>query len=169
MLRPLQLPTKYSGKFWLSAMPGRFEQLEEFFGWCQTDRVEEVVCLVSNEEIEEISPDYRFASEAKRLPFSFTQFPVPDYDVPANAQGLIDLSRQIEGILRHGRRIVVHCAAGHGRTGLFVTLILLAAGLTLEYALAVVRAAGSNPETESQNAFLKDVEREKGEASRGGA
>jgi len=51
MLRPLQLPTKYSGKFWLSAMPGRFEQLEEFFGWCQTDRVEEVVCLVSNEEI----------------------------------------------------------------------------------------------------------------------
>jgi hypothetical protein len=58
MLRPLPLPDNIPGNLWLTSMPGRFEPLEEFLGWCRGVSANEIVCLVDGEEIAEKSPDY---------------------------------------------------------------------------------------------------------------
>jgi atypical dual specificity phosphatase len=155
MLRLLQLPDSISGKLWLTSMPGRFEPLEEFLGWCRTNSVDEIVCLVDSEEIAEKSPDYAALLEAGTLPIPVEQFPIPDYGVPMDIKGLADLARRVVEKLRAGRKIVLHCAAGHGRTGMFAVMVLLASGMSLESALEDVKAAGSAPETAEQRELLK--------------
>ena len=157
VLRPLPLPDDISGKLWLSSMPGRFEPLEDFLGWCRTSVVNEVVCLVGNTELLLRSPSYAKALQANQLPFSVTQFPVPDRGVPKDATGLVELAREIAERLRSGGRIVVHCAAGVGRTGLFSTIVLMATGMPLQLALLSVKEARSGPETEEQRALLEGV------------
>ena len=138
-------------------MPGRFETFEDFLGWCRTSAVNEVVCLVSDQEIRVKSPSYAKALQANKLPFSVTQFPVPDYGVPNDATGLVDLAKVTAERLRSGGRIVVHCAAGVGRTGLFSTIVLLVTGMPLQSALLSVKEARSGPETEEQRALLERV------------
>ena len=117
----------------------------------------EVVCLVSDQEIRVKSPSYAKALQANNWPFSVTQFPVPDYGVPNDAAGLVDLAKVTAERLRSGGRIVVHCAAGVGRTGLFSAMVLLAAGMPLKLALVSVKEARSGPETEHQRALLENV------------
>lgn len=155
MLRPLQLPDDFSGKLWLTSMPGRYEPLEEFLGWCRADWVEEIVCLVDSEEIAHKSPQYGVALRTKGMPLSVEQFPIPDYGVPENIEGLVDLARRVSEKLQAGRKIVLHCAAGYGRTGTFAVMVLMVAGMPLEIALATVKSAGSSPETSEQRQLLQ--------------
>jgi len=61
MLRPLQLPDKYSGKLLLASMLGRFETLEKILGWCKAGYVDEIVYLVGGKEIAEITDNYLVA------------------------------------------------------------------------------------------------------------
>jgi len=95
MLRPLPLPDNIPGKLWLTSMPGRFERLEEFLGWCRGVSVDEIVCLVDSEEIAEKSPEYGAALEAGTLPFPVEQFPISDCGVPKDVGGLVDLARRL--------------------------------------------------------------------------
>lgn len=157
MLRPLQLPNGISGRIWLTAMPGRFEPLKKFLNQCREKAVEDMVCLVSDEEIEEKSPDYAAALREGRWPLAMTRFAVPDYDVPDDIAGLVACAREAVAKLRKGRKIVIHCAAGHGRTGMFAVIVLLLAGRSLAAAKCDVKIAGANSETDSQNALLEEI------------
>jgi len=158
MLRLLQLPDNFSGKLWLTSMPGRNEPLEEFLGWCRRVSVDEIVCLVDGEEIAEKSPEYAAALKTGQMAFPVEQFPIPDYGVPKDIRGLVDLASRVSKKLQAGRRIVLHCAAGHGRTGMFAVMVLLASGMSLESALKDVQAAGSSPETAEQRQVLRKLQ-----------
>lgn len=57
--------------------------------------------------------------------------------------------------LRAGRVVLIHCAAGHGRTGLYATALLLSAGVPLNDAVSTVAKAGSGAETYEQREFLR--------------
>ena len=139
-------------------MPGRSEPLEKFFGWCRGVSVDEIVCLVDNDEIGKKSPEYAAELAAGTFPLPVEQFPIPDYGVPKDIKGLADLARRVVEKLRTGRKIVLHCAAGHGRTGMFAVMVLLASGMSLESALKDVQAAGSSPETEEQRQVLRKLQ-----------
>jgi len=90
MLRPLQLPDNFSGKLWLTAMPGRFKSLEKFLGWCRGVSVDQIVCTVHEEEIAEKSPEYAAELEAGTFSLPVEQFSIPDYGVPKDIKGLAD-------------------------------------------------------------------------------
>ena len=139
-------------------MPGRFEKLEEFLGWCRGVSVDEIISLVDWEEIAGKSPEYAAELEAGTFPLPVEQFPIPDYGVPKDIKGLVDLASRVVEKLRAGRKIVLHCAAGHGRTGMFAVMILLASGMSLESALEEVKGAGSSPETAEQRQLLQRLQ-----------
>jgi protein-tyrosine phosphatase/predicted phosphodiesterase len=136
-------------------MPGRFEALKVFLQEITDARVGHVLCLVSDEEIARKSPEYLAAIKGNEIPARLWQFPIPDYGIPENPADLDKILGSIRNCLDDGKSVVIHCAAGIGRTGTVSTLLLIRMGMLFDQAIESIRLAGSAPETPEQHQFLK--------------
>lgn len=81
-----------------------------------------------------------------------------DYGTPSEDQ-MVGKAKYVAALLREGERVVLHCGAGIGRTGMVATAVLMALGLPLDAAEARIREAGSKAETNEQKKLLHDVSR----------
>jgi protein-tyrosine phosphatase len=152
--RHLPLPPQARGALWLSSMPGRLEPWPAFLSEAQRVGLTAVVCLNPLTEVAELSPAYHAAIRAGELPFRFNHLPMRNFGLAAQA----DLFRaSIEAVaddLARGESILLHCAAGMGRTGTVAACLLKRLGLPKEEALERVRQAGSNPESAVQTGLV---------------
>jgi protein-tyrosine phosphatase len=102
-----------------------------------------------------------FAARVRRQPFQWHHIPIPDMQTPS-AEALKhwqQLAPQFAQSIRRGERVVVHCAAGLGRTGMMVARLLVDQfGYQPEAAIEVVRAHRPGTiETPRQEAFVRDL------------
>lgn len=142
------------GRLFLCAMPGRFEPLDVFLRVAREESVAAVVCLVPWRELESKSPEYaEFVRD--RTPWAFRHHPIEDFGEPDDEAGFVALVREVAEDLRAGRTVVVHCAAGIGRTGTFAACVLRALGLAPELVRARVDAAGARAETPGQRTLIE--------------
>jgi protein-tyrosine phosphatase len=156
MLRTVSLPEKFTrGTIYLSSMPGRFELLRVFLDEVQESNVSHIACLVSDEEIGEKSPDYLVAMQSNEVPARIWRFEISDYGIPEDVAGLDRMLDLIRERLDENESVVIHCAAGHGRTGIVSILLLARMGMPLEDAVAAIGRAGSAPDMPAQWEFLK--------------
>lgn len=154
MLRHLPYPGPTLGKLYLCSMPGRREPLDDFIAAATENKVQHIVCLVSDEEMAEKSPTYLAAIREKQIPGELWRFPIPDYGIPEDAEEFDRLIDRVRALLEHGESVVIHCAGGHGRTGIVAILLLARIGVELGEAIRRVRCAGSGPDTDTQRRFL---------------
>jgi protein-tyrosine phosphatase len=157
MLREVTLPAAISGRLFLAAMPGRYGPFEEERRAIVDSRVDVVICLTTVEEARLKSPDYARAIEAGGLPWESRMFGIPDFGLPEDREAYLALVKSAAADLEAGRRILVHCGAGIGRTGTFAAGVLMALGMGREDALECVRRAGSHPETPEQRDLVRWV------------
>jgi protein-tyrosine phosphatase len=153
-LRPVRLPPGVPGELWLGAMPGRFEAWSTFESAAQKSRLGLVVCLTSRSELAELSPAYHAAVVAGRLPFRWQQLPMPNFGVPEDPAAFRRDVARVAQALQGGESVLLHCAAGMGRTGATAACVLKALGLDAEDALQRVRDAGSNPQNAEQSGLV---------------
>jgi protein-tyrosine phosphatase len=153
-LRRVRLPAELPGQLWLGPMPGRFDPWPQFEAQAQRSRLALVVCLTPKPELAELSPDYHAAVVAGRVDFRWLHLPMRNFGLPEDPAGF---RREVGGIadaVRRGDAVLLHCAAGIGRTGTAAACVLKALGLDTEESLQRVRDAGSNPQNAQQSGLV---------------
>ncbi|HVZ43370.1 MAG TPA: tyrosine-protein phosphatase [Ramlibacter sp.] len=153
-LRPVTLPPEIPGRLWLASMPGRFESWASFEMQAHRTRLGLVVCLTPRSELADLSPEYHAAVVAGDVPFRWLNLPVPNFGVPDDRAGFREDVLTIAQALRRGDAVMLHCAAGMGRTGSTAACVLKVLGLTTDAALQRVREAGSNPQNALQSGLV---------------
>ncbi len=153
-LRPVVLPPQVSGSLWLGSMPGRFESWDAFQAQAQRAQLELVVCLTPRSELAELSPAYHAAVVQGTVPFRWLNLPMPNFGVPEDQAVFRREVQRIAAALRQGDAVLLHCAAGMGRTGSTAACVLKALGLDTQQALQRVRDAGSNPQNAQQSGVV---------------
>lgn len=153
-LRRVILPAPVTGSLWLAAMPGRFEPWSAFEARAQSAALGLVVCLTPRSELAELSPTYHAAVAQGDVPFRWLNLPMGNFGVPEDRAAFQQGVRQIAQALQHGDAVMLHCAAGIGRTGSTAACVLKALGLDTQDALQRVRDAGSNPQNAQQSGLV---------------
>ncbi len=141
-----KLETNTPGLLYLHSMPGRYEPIAEFLMAIGSHDITQIVCLASEDEIAQKSPDYAKAITEEQIPVQRVCSPIPDFGTPQDIASFYALVRETADKLRAGTNVLVHCAGGIGRTGTFAGCILKCLGLPL----IPLEESGSFPETEDQ-------------------
>lgn len=136
-------------------MPGRLEPWPAFLAEARAHGLQQVLCLNPRFEIERLSPAYAAAISAGELPFRWTHLPMQDYGLAAGDDGLRSAIDDLAAAVRGGESVLVHCAAGIGRTGTVAACLLKRLGEPTAVALRRVREAGSNPESALQSGLIE--------------
>jgi protein-tyrosine phosphatase len=153
-LRPLLLPEGVPGQVWLGSMPGRFETWSSFYEEARRTGLGMVVCLAPRLELAELSPEYHAALARGGLPFRWLNVPMRNFGLPEDPAGFRRDIASLAQDLRNGEVMLLHCAAGLGRTGTAAACLLKALGLDAQEALQRVREAGSNPQNAEQSGLV---------------
>jgi protein-tyrosine phosphatase len=153
-LRRVELPASVPGSLWLSAMPGRFASWRDFEREARDAGLKMVVCLTPLDEVRELSPTYHAAIVRGGAPYEWLHLPMPNFGVPEDGEAFRRSIERVAQALRAGERVMMHCAAGLGRTGSAAACVLKSLGLQTDEALQRVKAAGSNPQNAQQSGFV---------------
>lgn len=152
ILRRVALP-EVAGALFLTAMPGRDAPPGEFLRAAEAARIGHVLCLAGAGELAQKSPDYAALLAAGDLPWAWRSHPIEDFGIPGDAAAFAASLGKIATLLHDGEHVVLHCAAGIGRTGTAAICLLRTLGLEAADAESRVAKAGSHPETPEQRRF----------------
>lgn len=153
-MRPLPLPPPTPGQLWLAAMPGRLQAWPDFEAEARRHGLTRIVCLTPLDEVAELSPDYHAAIVAGRLPWRWQPLAMRNFGLADSLRAYQDGVAEMADALAAGEVLLLHCAAGIGRTGTTAACLLKRLGLPTDEALGRVRAAGSNPESALQSGLI---------------
>jgi protein-tyrosine phosphatase len=156
MFRSVIFSGKIKGSLYFHSMPGRYEPLNASISEIKNKKINIVVSLTSLDEIREKAPEFANAIEKDSLQFERIEFPIIDFGVPKNTEAFLKLAKYLAEQLESGKKILIHCGAGIGRTGILAASILINMDINLQKTLEMIEKAGSKPETKEQ---LKLVER----------
>jgi protein-tyrosine phosphatase len=87
--------------------------------------------------------------------FNWRHWPIRDLQAPTGPGPATSFVDELLAGLRGGDRVLLHCAAGLGRTGTFAARLLIASGSAAADAIATVRRIRPGAiESDAQEAFL---------------
>lgn len=157
LFREIEPSGEIKGRLYLHRMPGRQEPLDD--AWAEITRlgISALVCLAPMDEVREKSPQYAQALEQATVPCTVWRFPICDNQGPDDDSAFHEAVTRAADSLRAGERVLVHCGAGIGRTGMFAVATLMAVGVPEHEARERVMAVGSGPERPAQEEAIRRI------------
>lgn len=159
LFRRIDLPTDVPGALYLHSLPGRLEPLDLCWQEARRHALAAIVCLVPDDEVLALSPEYHAALALGTTPCEVWRFPIVDFGTPDDRDDFARLLVRAAERIRSGDALLVHCAAGIGRTGMFAAGVLRRLGFDPATAAARARAAGSWAERPEQADALDGLPR----------
>ncbi len=154
----IPLPVGVPGKLWLCGKHVVGPDPEAALGRVGATTI---VCLVERREIADRYPEYVAWLDAQSTA-RVVEFPIADLHMPsAGAPATEGFITGLLDRLWRGDGLIIHCAAGIGRSGTTAVALLIRLGMPLEAALAHVRAHRpmGGPEVGAQLDFVTEVAR----------
>jgi protein-tyrosine phosphatase len=90
----------------------------------------------------------------------YVYWPIEDGPLP-NPDVVRNLSRMVSGALASGEKVLVHCKAGHNRSGLICARTLIEQGRSAEEAIEIVRNKRGDGHALNNESFVTWLEGEK--------
>ena len=146
----------WPGKLALAARPRGGDWLpDELENWKQSG-IQSVLSLLTSTEEQELGLSNE-AKDARRIGLEFRSYPIEDRGVPRIEAELGKVLDVVDGTLRAGRNVLVHCRQGIGRTGLVAACLLVKNGMSPGAAVEAVSAARglAVPETVEQREWIE--------------
>ncbi|MCB9383401.1 MAG: dual specificity protein phosphatase family protein [Verrucomicrobiales bacterium] len=145
----------WSGRLALSARPRGGDWLEDEVSAWKRSGVDAVLSLLTPGE----ERDLELASEGKLVRAAGLRFfrcPVEDRQTPTSDGAFLESLAAVDRELSAGRKVVLHCRQGIGRTGLFAACLLVGRGVEPDIAVAKLsKARGLDvPETPEQRRWI---------------
>jgi|GEM_PF-5246767 len=150
-------------QIFLGEMPSGTGELASWLAEAREAEIERVVCLVPEDEIAAVAPEYA-EWRAKRLKpdrrggavytgeprLRVLNIPLPRAAAPAEqeAHAFRETAFAIAGSVLEDARVLIHCDTGVGRSGMFAAAVLIALGHSEHEAARAVAEAGSPIETD---------------------
>jgi protein-tyrosine phosphatase len=151
----VRIPLNVPGRLFASPMPyGPYDPFNQLIKEYRKNRIDVVVPLVTDEEIKnKAARDLPKVYAKEKL--EVIRFPIPDLTSPS----VNEVTESIEKIvveLRAGKRVVVHCNAGLGRTGVVLACILChISGMNGDEAITFTKKYLSLNMTDEQIRFVR--------------
>ncbi len=118
-----RIPFKYRGSVYRSPMPfSRYDPFNQIWDEYMFHKIGAVFVLAEAQEFQNHA-NKDLLDVYKRQGLDAYHFPIPDFQVPRDPQLLEAAIVAFEARARGGKNIAVHCLAGLGRTGLFLSCI----------------------------------------------
>ena len=130
--------------------------IEEAVRGLRESGVDVLVSMLEDHEVEALQLTGE-AEACQKEGISFLSHPIPDHDVPVDEAEAVRFIRSLGERFQEGKRIVVHCYAGIGRSATIAACTLLTSGMGLETVLERMAVARGFPvpETEAQRAWVE--------------
>lgn len=143
----------WSGRLGIAARPRGGDWLEDEARALRNEGVDGVVSTLETQESRELELQHEQRA-IEGVGIDFVNIPIADRTVPKRdfLDALSDLDRQ----LHDGKRIVVHCRQGIGRSAVVASALLVLAGIDADRAIQLVKEARqvNVPETEEQKEWI---------------
>ena len=143
-----------SGLVGICPMPGRFSDYKMNFETILDWRPMLVISVVQLYEMEKVGIT-AFPNDLKAKGIKWMHFPVADYGFPeGNNDGWLNISIEAHKILNSGGKVLCHCYAGCGRSGMVLLRLMCETGEPANRALDRLRAIRACAiETEAQEVW----------------
>jgi len=118
--------------------------------------VDDLVCLVPTLSLEELHRGTRYLEHAREsFGERFHQVDILDHQLPANDDAFDRAVLHVHELVKAERKVLVHCVAGCGRTGMFISCLLVREGMAPVDAIrAFRRHRRCGPDTVEQAAYV---------------
>jgi len=141
--RPNNFSWQIKGKLAGSAEPRLHQELM----WLKEQGIGAIVCLNRRKPCDD--------SQVHSLGLKYLHLPIRDFGVPDSMEGIDHCISFIQSCIEGGEGVAVHCEQGIGRTGLVLTLYLIAQGVPPREAIRQVEMVrGSACVTGEQLRFI---------------
>ena len=146
----------WPGRIVVAPRPRGGDWLSDAIGHWQQAGIETVVSALTPEEEQELDlTNERKAVEARGL--RFLSLSIPDRDVPPSRAAVIAVAATVKHDLSRGKKVLIHCRQGIGRSGMIAACLLIDSGVPVEEALQTLSSKRGLPvpETEEQRQWLE--------------